>query len=128
VFVPGKPFQHSLMFVCKDRSLPYDGAPFSLTRKNKPDWKGVPGANTLAYDKHSQNPIAKCFINIKLRHLRHFPQKYYNLNSINLYTLYWNSAFFNNPWLKRAPLKRCRNFYTLFETPSSLNLSFYYNN
>jgi hypothetical protein len=58
VFVPGKPFQPSLMFVgeaydrverLKDASLRYDRALLANIRLG---WTGLPGTNTLAYYKH----------------------------------------------------------------------------
>jgi hypothetical protein len=55
VFVPGKPFQSSLLFVGKARSLPYNGAPEMFFNRvgfsfaNKISQKGFPGTNTLAY-------------------------------------------------------------------------------
>jgi hypothetical protein len=51
VFVPGKPFQPSLMFVGEARSLPY-GAPekcFTRVGSIRLGWQGLPGTNTLAY-------------------------------------------------------------------------------
>jgi len=56
VFVPGKPFQPSLMFVGKARRLPQSGAPerrFTQLGSGLPvnirlGWKGLPGTNTLA--------------------------------------------------------------------------------
>ncbi len=60
-FVPAKPFQPSLMFVGKAKSLPYSLASescftwvgSSLTRKDYTSWKAFPGTNTLADYEHS---------------------------------------------------------------------------
>ncbi len=61
MLVPGKPFQPSLMFVGKARSLPgvehLNGASLSLAvalfAKIRISWNGLPRADTLAYYKHS---------------------------------------------------------------------------
>jgi hypothetical protein len=53
VFVPGKPFQPSLMFVGKARAYPIvehlKGASIGYARLG---WKGLQGTNTLAYLKN----------------------------------------------------------------------------
>ncbi len=57
MFVPGKPFQPSLMFVGEARSLPKSRAPERallgyaavLPANTRLGWKGLPGTNTLAY-------------------------------------------------------------------------------
>jgi hypothetical protein len=60
VFVPVRPFKDSLMFVGKHRRLPKSGEPegcfiqvgFGLTFKNRLDWKGLRGTNTLALSNY----------------------------------------------------------------------------
>jgi hypothetical protein len=61
MFVIGKQFQSSLLFVGKARSLSQSGAsegssigqaPF-LPTNIRLSWKGLPGTNTLAYNEHS---------------------------------------------------------------------------
>jgi hypothetical protein len=55
VFVPGRPFQPSIMFVGNARSLFLSGMWLhssrlhSLTPDIRQGWKGLPGTNTLAY-------------------------------------------------------------------------------
>ncbi len=85
MFVPGKPFQLSLMFVGKTRSLPYRGAPESLPKPTQVKhlsgaplygnllalptnirlgWKGLSGTNALAYYEKAQLTAVKCFITL----------------------------------------------------------------
>jgi hypothetical protein len=57
MFVPGKPFQLSLMFVGKTGACPIEepfrcstlGKAPGLATNNRLDWNGLPGINTLAY-------------------------------------------------------------------------------
>ena len=57
MFVPGKPFQSSLMFVRKGRNLPYSGTlltlligqALALITYIRLGWEGLPGTNDLAY-------------------------------------------------------------------------------
>ncbi len=59
MFVHGKPFQPSVLFVGKARSLPQSGASerffdrvgSSFTKNIRLFWKGLPVTNTLAYYK-----------------------------------------------------------------------------
>ncbi len=71
MFVPGKPFQDSLKFVGKVRSLPLSEVPeryntrlgSGLTRKQ---WISVdmPGTNTLAEYENSQLTVVKSFVTL----------------------------------------------------------------
>jgi hypothetical protein len=62
VFIHGKPFQPSLLYVGKVRSLPFlknlsdaphQGRLLALPINNGVGWKGLPGTNTLAYYENS---------------------------------------------------------------------------
>ncbi len=53
MFVPGKPFQFSLMFAGKARVYPIE-APFTLHTNIRLGWKSLPGTYTLAYYENSQ--------------------------------------------------------------------------
>ncbi len=66
MFVPGKPLQPSLIFVCKDRSQPKSGAPEvpTLPLNIRLGWKGISGTNTLAYYEHSQIAAVKSFMTL----------------------------------------------------------------
>ncbi len=62
--VTGRPFQPSIMFACKGKSLPQSGAllgqaPALLTIILS--WKGLPGTNAQAYE-YSQITDVKRFI------------------------------------------------------------------
>ncbi len=62
-FVPGKPFQRSLMFVVKARIYPIEdplrcstlgvGSWYVLCHKNRLGWRGLPCTNILAYYENS---------------------------------------------------------------------------
>jgi hypothetical protein len=60
VFLTGKPLHSSLMFVGKDRSLSYRGAPercftrVGLLTSIRIVWKGLPETNTVAYYEHKK--------------------------------------------------------------------------
>jgi hypothetical protein len=63
MFVPGMPFQLCPMFVGKVRTGTYPrvehlkraspGFALNPVANIRPDWKGLPGTNTLAYYEHS---------------------------------------------------------------------------
>jgi hypothetical protein len=58
MFVLGKPFQPSIMFVSKAGAYPsvrlFGFSTLGQVPRNIGlDWKGLPGSNTLAYYKHS---------------------------------------------------------------------------
>jgi hypothetical protein len=66
VFVPGKPFQPSLMFAGKAEPTQVKkllGAPLlALPANIRLGWKGLPGTNTLAYYGNLKITAAKSFI------------------------------------------------------------------
>ncbi len=69
MFVPGKPFQHSLTFVSKARAY-LSKEPLrlvTLPTNIRQGWKGLPGTNTLAYSKKFLNYGRKKFNNIDAR-------------------------------------------------------------
>ncbi len=70
MFVLGKPFQPSLMFMVTTRALVkhLSDAPLQALPANiKLGWKGLPGTNTLAYYESSQITDVKSFYNIRPR-------------------------------------------------------------
>jgi hypothetical protein len=80
VFVPVRPLQASLIFLCKDRSQPKSGAPEvpTLLANIRLGWIGISGTNTLADYEHSQIAPVKSFMTlgpsvnvIQRLHLRH---------------------------------------------------------
>ncbi len=91
MFVPGKPFQTSLKFVGKDRSLPWVKTPvlsFGLTHKHWKRLKDLQGRNTLAY---CENYGRKKFHNIEpwsdIFYLAHL-----NKNILGLVEMSWSKA------------------------------------
>ncbi len=56
MFSSGKPGKPSLMYAGKTRNIPLKGAPLGLAptllANIRLDWKGWPGANTVAYLEH----------------------------------------------------------------------------
>ncbi len=72
MFVPGKSFHPSLMFLGKARSLPEYAASercVNLTgsgpiAKIRLGWKGLPGTNILAYYEHLQILVIKTSITL----------------------------------------------------------------
>jgi len=72
VFVPGKPFQPSLMLVGKAMSLPQSGAAVRgftwvgtvLTRKHKSRLESFPRTNSLSYHKNAYITASKSFITL----------------------------------------------------------------
>jgi hypothetical protein len=77
VFLTGKPFQHSLVFVGKAKSLPergnlsrasLKGMPLALPTNIKLGKKGLPGTNTIAYYKNPQITTVKSFIGLVTDH------------------------------------------------------------
>jgi hypothetical protein len=61
MFVPGRPFQPSIMFAGKAGAYasgatfrcPLLGGLLGLPKNNKLGWKGLPETNTLAFYEHS---------------------------------------------------------------------------
>ncbi len=71
MFVPGRPFQLSIIFVGVTRSLLKSGKPerftsirqaIALLANNRLRWKGLPVANTLAHYKYSKITFVKSFV------------------------------------------------------------------
>ncbi len=70
-FVPGKPFQPSLIFVGKawayPSKAPLYGRLLALLTNIRLGWKGLLLENTLAYDENSQFTDVKSFIKLAPR-------------------------------------------------------------
>ncbi len=65
MFVPGKPFQPSVVFA-GGQSLPewstFQGRLLASPTNTTLGWKGLPGTNTLAYYENPYNTAVKSFI------------------------------------------------------------------
>ncbi len=72
MFVPGRPFQPNLMFVCKVRSLPKTAAPERYFSQEAPallasirlGWKCLPGTNTNLNYEHFKITSIKSLISL----------------------------------------------------------------
>jgi hypothetical protein len=70
VFIPGKPFQLSLMFDSKAGAYPSEAIRFLAFPTNiRPGWKSLPRKNTLAYNENLSIAAVKIFTGLSSGHL-----------------------------------------------------------
>ncbi len=101
MFVPGRPFKTSLIFVIKGRSLPKSGTlercftqvGSGLTKNIRLSLKGLPRTNTSAYYEHSQFTDVNYFIT--------FGPGSQGRISLNLWKAYHDNSINYNFVLKR---------------------------